>query len=532
MSDYPAQQQLVAALLDPRRYPHAAKNVRLVETHISWILLAGRYAYKIKKALDLGFLDFTGLQARQHYCAEEIRLNRRLAPDIYLEVVPIFGTPRHPAFADSHPDGSSPLEYAVKMRRFPAAALMDKRFTQGRITPQHIDRLATLLARFHSALPPAAPGQAYGSAASIRAAALQNFEQLQILLPEAGGMQALLADARRDSEQEYAACENFFGQRRTRGFVRECHGDLHLGNIVLIGDEPVPFDGIEFNAELRWIDVVNDIAFLHMDLLYRGQPALAFRLLNAWLEQTGDYAGMDGLRFYCAYRAMVRAKVGAIRAQQAGLPKRAQANEIAACRAHLALAVQCLAQRSPALLITHGLPGSGKTTFAQAALEKLQAIRIRSDVERKRLSGLEPHADSGGGIYGRDATQRTYAHLLQLARGLLSAGFPVIVDAAFLQRNERLQFRELAQELKLPFAIASLQASDDTLRARVAARKSRGGDASEAGIEVLEKLRTAQQALTSDERLHTVSFDEPPASGLTAVPAWRALQELLASHVD
>ena len=527
MSDYPAQQQLVAALLDPHCYPHAAKSVRLFETHISWVLLAGRHAYKIKKALDLGFLDYTTLRARQHYCDEEIRLNRRLAPQLYLETVAIGGSPRHPVFGSTH----RPVESAVKMRRFPPSRQLDRLLARGRLEAAHFDRLAATLAHFHASLP-TATDTACGTAASIRSAALQNFEQLQALLPQSAPLRALLTETRRNCECSADALAPFFEQRRTRGYVRECHGDLHLGNIVLLGDEPVPFDGIEFSPELRWIDVISDIAFLYMDLLYRGQFAFAARLLNGWLERTGDYTGLAGLPFYCAYRAMVRAKVGAIRAQQQGLSAAARKRETLACRKHIELARDCLTPRHPALLITHGLPGSGKTTFSQAALEALGAIRIRSDVERKRLFGLAAHADSGGSIYGRDATQRTYAHLLQLARGLLLAGFPVIVDAAFLQREERMQFRELAQELKLPFAIASLQARDDTLRARVAARQSRGDDASEAGLEVLAKLRTAQQALDDHERLHTVCFDEPPLDGFSAVPAWHELQELLGLHVD
>ncbi len=527
-TDYSAQRKLVTALLDNRRYPHPAKTVRLIETHISWVLLAGRYAYKIKKALDLGFLDFTTLEARRFYCAEEIRLNRRLAPKIYLDVIPIGGDPEAPEL------GAQPaIEYAVRMRRFASARQMDRLLARGKILPRHLDSLAATLARFHSGLPAAEAGSAYGSAAAIRAAALQNFEQLQQLLKQSSDLDAVAA-LRQATEVAYIACGKRFGERHAQGYVRECHGDLHLGNIALIGDEPIPFDGIEFNPALRWIDVMDEAAFTVMDLLHRKRPEFAYRFLNAYLEATGDYGGVSVLRFYIAYRAAVRAKVSAIRASQPGMSKRDAADALATCRSYLELGGVYLARHQPALIITHGLPGSGKTTFAQAALERLQAIRIRSDVERKRLFGLAPSADSrsflGSGIYGADATRRTYARLRELARELLMAGFPVIVDAAFLKQEERKQFRELAHGLAVPFAIASVQASEATLRARIVQRRNQANDASEAGIAVLETLQAAQEPLLPQELACAAEFvnEEESSSGLGNAHGWEKLNRLLA----
>lgn len=524
-TDYLAQRRLIAALQDSRRYPHAAKAVRLVETHISWVLLAGRYAYKIKKALDLGFLNFTTLEARRFYCAEEIRLNRRLAPEIYLDAIPIGGEVETPEL------GAQPaIEYAVRMRRFAATRQMDRLLMRGKVLPRHLDSLAATLARFHGGLPAAETGSAFGSAAAIRAAAMQNFEQLQPLLKQPADLDAMAALCCA-TEAAYAACEKYFGERHAQGCIRECHGDLHLGNIALIGDEPVPFDGIEFNPALRWIDVMDEAAFTVMDLLHRGRPDFAYRFLNAYLEATGDYGGVSVLRFYVAYRAAVRAKVSAIRASQPGMSKRGARDALAACRSYLELGDAFLTQCQPALIITHGLPGSGKTTFAQAALERLQAIRIRSDVERKRLFGLAPSADSrssvGGGIYGADATRRTYARLHELARALLVAGFPVIVDAAFLRQEERKQFRELAHELGAPFVIASMQASKAVLRARIMQRHTEARDASEADIAVLETLQTAQEPLLPHELAHTVAFADEKGGG-NAIQAWKKLDKLLA----
>lgn len=527
---FQAQKTLVAALQDGRRYPHAAKSVRVIETHISWVLLAGRYAYKIKKALDLGFLDFTELEARRFYCAEEIRLNRRLAPKIYLDVISIGGNPEQPEL------GAQPaIEYAVRMKRFASGRLMDRLLARDRITPGHMDSLAATLARFHGSLPAAETGSAFGSARAIRAAALQNFEQLRPLLKEPADNRAL-DELRHATEAACTACEGRFEERRARGCVRECHGDLHLGNIALIGAEPVPFDGIEFNPDLRWIDVMSEIAFPVMDLVHLQRPGLACRLLNAYLEATGDYGGIAVLNFYIAYRATVRAKVSAIRSAQTCLSRRKVADALATWRSYLALARNALARHRPALIITHGLPGSGKSTFAQAALERLQAIRIRSDVERKRLFGLAPlassHSQAGGGIYGADATRRTYARLLELARELLTAGFPVIVDAAFLKQEERAHFQELAHELVIPFAIASMQAGPAILRSRILKRHHQEKDASEADIAVLEMLLAAQQPLSQVERDCTVAITNGEDDRVAEnVAAWEMLERLLACRV-
>lgn len=524
-TDYASQQILVAALLDRHRFPHAAKSVRLVETHISWVLLAGRYAYKIKKAINLGFLNFTSLQARQFYCSEEIRLNRRLASRIYLDVIPIGGN------FDAPELGIQPaIEYAVRMRRFATAKQLNHLLARGKVMPQHMDSLAAALAAFHGGLPQADANSAFGAPATIRAAAMQNFETLLSLLTAQPDRNAV-AELRLSTGNAYSACEQYFIQRHAQGCVRECHGDLHLGNIVLIGKQPVPFDGIEFNPALRWIDVMDEVAFLVMDLLHGSRPDLAFRFLNAYLEETGDYAGVSVLRFYLAYRAGVRAKVSAIRAFQDPV----QMQAMTACRNYLALAAECLSRRRPALIITHGLPGSGKSTFAQDALERLNGIRIRSDVERKRLFGMNPlddsHSRAGDGIYGADATRRTYARLNELARDLLDAGFPVIVDAAFLKQDEREQFHALALSLSVPFAIVSMQASPATLDTRIMRRRNAASDASEADLGVLQMLQASQQPLLPHELARAVEFfNDADRGGIPAdAPSWSKLDELLAA---
>ncbi|MGA9666429.1 MAG: AAA family ATPase [Gallionella sp.] len=518
--DLTRQRHLVSVL---RSHGYFPRHPKVEETHISWVLLAGRDAYKIKKAVDLGFLDFSTLKARNFYCSEELRLNRRLAPDLYLDVVPIGGSPEHPVLG-----GTPAIEYAVHMRRFAQSCLMDRMLVRGRVTPSHIDKLAAVIARFHDVLPPAAKDSPFCTTSSIQTAALQNFERLPQQLTERDDM-ATLEAVREASALEFAACEPLFRLRAASGCVRECHGDLHLGNIVVLDDAPTPFDAIEFSAELRWIDVISEISFPVMDLLQRSRPQFAWRLLNAYLETTGDYQGCGVLRFYLSYRAMVRAKIAAIRASQRGVAKAGR--ELKSCRGYLGLAHDILTRRRPALIITHGLPGCGKSTFAQVALERLGAVRVRSDVERKRLFGLTALADSkvqtGADIYSEDATHRTYARLNDLARGLVGSGFSVIVDAAFMLHAEREGFRALAVEMGVPFVIASLQADGAVLAERLALRSRHRDDASEADIAVMHKVQTMQEPLRDQERLAAVTFvNNGDIDALrSADAAWKSLEE-------
>lgn len=471
-------------LLDPAAYPHPAPAPRLIETHISWVILAGDYAYKLKKPVDLGFLDFSTLDKREHCCREEVRLNGRLAPEIYLGVVPIAGTP--PRIGGDGPV----LEWAVKMRAFPADATLDR---EAEITSEQIDALADTVARFHGEIAPA-PAE-FGTADAVRAPVAENFRLLRERLPA--------RDSRLDALEDWAETEGqrlagYFAARRAQGFVRECHGDLHLGNIAWVNAAPLIFDGIEFNPGLRGIDVISEVAFLCMDLMHRGRQALAWRFLNRYLEHTGDYAGLAALPYYLAYRALVRAKVAVLRARQ-------DDRDFSEALSYLALADGFTRQPAPALLLMHGVSGSGKTWFSQHLLERLPAIRLRSDVERKRLYGLDALADSralGENIYSREAGERTLARLIEVAQTLLDAGFRVIVDATFIKRDWREPFRQLAEARALPWWIVALEAPSAVMRQRLLDRQAGGRDASEAGIDVLTAQLAAVEPFGESELPH------------------------------
>jgi aminoglycoside phosphotransferase family enzyme/predicted kinase len=501
-----ASAALVAALRDPERYPHPVERVEIIETHISWVLLTGRYAYKLKKPLDLGFLDFSTLERRREACETELTLNRRTAPELYLEVVRVIGTVEDPSIGGSGPA----IEYAVKMREFPQAALLDRVAARGELRLEQTDELAATVARFHAEVERAGRQSEFGTPEAVIAPARANFAQLRAL-PIGTDAAAVLGRLAAWTDRESARCRRAFEARRREGFVRECHGDLHLRNLVLLDGRIVPFDCLEFNDALRWIDVAAEVAFVVMDLVDHGLGAHAWRFLDAYLSETGDYGALAVLRFYLVYRAMVRAKIACLRAQQLpeGVPQRSDAD--GEFRGYLRLAEAFAALERRALIVTRGLSGSGKTVFSGLLTEEIGAIRVRSDVERKRLHGLDARVGSGAGIgegiYGREATRRAYARLLDAARAVLEAGFPVAVDATFLARADRDAFRALACRLGVPFAIAACEAPEPVLRERIGARGRAGGDASEATLDVLTRQLAIAEPLSTEERTFAVEID-------------------------
>ena len=498
------QVTLVAALRNPACYPHPAEQVEVIETHISYVLLSGAYAYKIKKAVALGFLDFSTLARRRVYCEEELRLNRRLAPELYLAVVAITGSPDAPRFGGN----GEAIEYAVQMARFSQEALLDRQLAAGRLSPNVIDELADQLADFHERTQRASPDQPFGSPEAVWEPMAQNFAQLGKQLPGAAH-RARLADLEAWSRQRFSQLADLLAARLRDGWIRECHGDLHLGNIVRTGSGLRIFDCIEFDPGLRWIDVLNEIAFLTMDLEERGRADYAHRLLSRYLEASGDYGGLPLLAFYTVYRALVRAKVAAIRASQEDPAGRL--TDLASCDQYLASAVKAILPGKPRLLLMHGLAGSGKSWLAQQLLESLGALRIRSDIERKRLFGLSALARSdcavGDGIYDAAATAATYDRLVELAHHILGAGYPVLVDAANLKAWQRKAFRELAAARGVPFVILACTAPEAVLQARLATRRAAGRDASEADQAVLAYQMRAREAITSDEEACTLTID-------------------------
>jgi uncharacterized protein len=503
----------------------AALRAQRIETHISYVLIAGQQAWKIKKSLNLGFADFSTLALRRFYCEEELRLNRRTAPQLYLDVQPLTGTAQHPVIGGAGPA----IEWALHMRAFEQDGLWDRLAARRELDAAQVDALVDALCDLHRVAAVAGPDSHYGRPEQVRAPMSDNLRVLGRLCRE-GEELAWLDRLRRWEARAFDALREVFVQRHAEGRVRETHGDLHLGNVAQIDGRPVLFDCLEFSADLRWTDVFSDVAFMAMDLHSHGLPALAHRFVNAYVERSGDAQGLQVLRYYRVHRALVRAKVAALRAAQLGAAA-AQA-ERQSMHHYLQVALDSSHPPQPVLMLTHGFSGSGKTLATQGLLEACGAIRFRADVERKRLFGLDPLQRSDAAqqarMYSSPANQATQQRLREWAALALQSGYSVILDATFLAREARDQARALAASLGLRCAILHFEARPETLRERVRQRALRRNDASDADLAVLDAQLSQAQPLQDDEREQVVVVDaEQPLESMADSAPWASLLERL-----
>ncbi len=498
---------MIAQLRDTSAYRHSVEGPVVVhETHISLIFLAGHFAYKIKKPITTDFLDYGTLAKRHHACCEELRLDSRYADGLYLEVVPI-------TFEDGHVlmDGDAqPIEFALRMRRFPEDSLLSERIHAGHVGMEEMVQLANTIAIFHRRATVSRELEDLAFT-QIRDQSTANFTSLRSLLPS-GNQDRSLLEVEEWTNQSITQLQSLFRHRVREGFIRECHGDLHCDNIVYWHDQWAPFDGIEFNPQYSWIDVLSDVAFLVMDLQHRGRPDLSACFLNTYLEQTGDHEALPLLRWYMVYRALVRAKVSMLRSEQTTEDASQHARCIDMAKLLLSLSHQLIQPNPRRLWITHGVSGSGKTTGSQQLVNSEAAVRLRSDIERKRLFGktLAEHQTLGvgQGMYSATASEMTYQILLMKTRNILQAGFSVVVDATFLTNADRHRFQALAEAENAYFQILDFRAEEGTLRQRIIDRSLAHRDASDANLAVLNRQLTSQEPLTADELKHTRFIDE------------------------
>jgi hypothetical protein len=504
-------------LLRPGAYPHSVEGVELITTHISWVLLAGEYAYKIKRPVRYSFVDLTSLERRRFLCDEELRLNRRFAPDLYIDVckvVAVNGAPKMLASnavgaADSGTNAQVVLDYAVRMRRFPQAEELDRLLDSRRIEPHELETFGHRLAQMHARLPAAPATSPWGTPEQVQVQVLRNLLECVDAAAVFGWSREVLA-LRNTLQARLAAAALPMAARRTSGKVREGHGDLHCRNIARVGGWLVPFDCLEYELALRWIDTADEIAFLMSDLRARGWPLHAQAFRGGYLAESGDYCACRVLTLYEAHRALVRAKIAALSAaQHADAGARDELR-----REHLRLvsvAAQALAPKTPRLILMSGLSGSGKTWLARQLAERLSAVHIRSDVERKRRAGLRElapsHSRLGEDLYSPEASAILYADLARAAEDVLTGGITVIVDATFLERAQRARFAELAARLGAPIRLILCEAPEPTLRARIAERSRAKRDLSEADLHVLEWQLGRMEVPRADEGIDVIPVD-------------------------
>ncbi len=493
-----------APAIDASSFPHPVRGFELVETHLSWVVLTGDFAYKIKKPVRFEFVDATTLESRRTLCEAELALNRRLAPELYLDLVALRQTDGRLCFFGS----GEIVDYAVRMQQFDRRQELSELLARGDVEPTEISALAELLADFHAAPAPDDLPADFAGPANVRAMIGRNLDELAAVCPASAVPR--IARQRQWLEERLAALGPLIASRRDHGRVREGHGDLHTRNIVRWQGRLVPFDCLEFDAALRRGDVALDLAFLYMDLESRRRADLAAVLLDSYCARSGDYEALTVLDIYAVHRALVRAKIDALQVTGAvGHSLRSAARM--GFDERLDVADRLIAPRDPALVLMHGPSGSGKSWVSAAAVPILPAVRIRSDVERRKVLGVAPDARTGsplhGGAYAEEVNDRTYQRLHACARAALLSGRHVIVDATFLEPARRAPFIALAAELGCRLVIASCQASPDELRRRVRMRGIQGRDPSEATLEVLADQLRRDERLTPADQPYLLEID-------------------------
>ncbi|MEO1133281.1 MAG: AAA family ATPase [Cyanobacteria bacterium J06639_1] len=496
----------IQAMLTPEFYPHpVAEPIQLLQTHISYVLLTGEFAYKAKKPLNFGFLDYSTLEKRKFYCHEELRLNQRGAPDLYLEVVPIYQNGDRFQLDVA----GEPVEYAVKMKQFPQDTLLSELYERGDVTEDLVVQLAKAIAAYHDRAETNDYIRSFGTIEAIRQSIDENYDQTEAYI---GGpqTQAQFDDTRAYTDRFFAEEADLFARRVKGNRVRECHGDIHLRNICYWKNKLHLFDCIEFNEPFRFVDVMFDIAYIVMDFLARDRPDLSALFLNTYTEQTGDWEGLEILPLYVSRQSYVRAKVTSFMLGDPGVPAAAKAAASETAAQYYRLAWDCTRSRRGQIVLTSGLSGSGKSTVAGMLSREMGAIHIRSDAVRKHLAGisLDRRGDEAGatfsGIYTPEMTQKTYDHLIELGTTLARRGETVILDATFDRLVHRQNAIARAREAGLPLHVLSCEADINVLKARLQERK---GDIADATVTYLVDQERLFEPLTDAEREWAIAID-------------------------
>jgi aminoglycoside phosphotransferase family enzyme/predicted kinase len=488
-----SQTQLIHQMQQTEFYHHSVQTpIELLQTHASSVLLTGAYAYKLKKIVNFGFLDFSTLGKRNHFLNQELTMNQVIAPEIYLEVLPITQEGEKYILNGT----GEPVEYVLKMRQFPQENLLINLFNQGKLTENHLVQLGKIIADFHNQTITNEYIKNFGTIENINHSIQDNYRHTEKYV-------GIIQDPdkfnqiKQFTDHFLIQKQTTFQQRQQQNKIRECHGDLHLRNLCLWEDKILLFDRIEFNEEFRFVDVMYDIAFAVMDLEARGRKDLGNILLNTYIEETGDWEGLEILPLYLSRQAYVRAKVTSFLLDDPAISETAKQEAAKTAKDYYNLAWQYTQKQQGKLTIMSGLSGSGKTTIARQIAQQNNAIHIRSDAVRKHLAGIPLNQKGESNIYDQEMTQKTYQRLLKLGELLTNEGFNVILDAKY----DRLKFRQevvnLSQEKSLPLEIIYCDAPLDILTQRLT---QRSGDISDATSDLLAQQQTSFEAFTENEQ--------------------------------
>lgn len=491
---------LIESLQSTELYPHDVKDFHVMQTHLSWVILTGNYAYKIKKPLNLGFQDFTTLEKRKHYCELELSLNKRLAPNIYIDVIPITGSASKPVLGGT----GEPIEYAIKMNQFDQENMLLEQAKQGKVTPKMIKSIAQQLATFHLNADKAEPNSRFGEFETIVSPMVDNFNAL-MGMPFSKPWHPLLTNMKKWTEDTSEQFRSILSKRKEKGWIRATHGDVHLGNIVLINNKPVIFDCIEFNEDFRWTDTMNDVGFMFMDLCHNGLTDLGYVLVNHYLERSGDYEGLVLLPYFACYRAMVRAKVMGFQMSQTKENTPEYETLKMELDRFLQLANQFTQTKQPALRITVGISGSGKSSYTEKFMALNQYVRLRSDVIRKQLFNLplyEPTPENlKDEVYSQEASEKVFQQLHEWAKLFLHNHQNVVIDATCIKHWQRELFQKLAQQMNVDFQFLVFEADIDDIEGWIAKRQRRK-QVSDATLAIAKAQLENFDPLNAEEEKH------------------------------
>jgi uncharacterized protein len=492
--------ELIQAMLSPDFYPHpVTMPIELIQTHASVVLLTGDFVYKLKKPVNFGFLDYSTVTSRQHFCEEEVRLNQRGAKELYLAVLPISKQ------GDKYQFGNEGeiVDYAVKMVQFPQSALFSRMFESGQITTSDVEAMGQVVALFHSEAQTSAYISSFGTVAKIRQSIDDNYRQTEKYIGRSQ-TQPQYTETKAYTDRFLLEHEQLFLDRIAGGFIRECHGDLHLRNICRWQTKILLFDCIEFNEPFRFVDTMYDIAFTVMDLEARERKDLANRFLNTYVEQTGDWAGLLVLPMYLSRQAYVRAKVTSFLLDDVGISEEDRVVALATARNYYHQAWEYTRPRQGRMILLSGLSGSGKSTLGKQLATSVGGIQIRSDAVRKHLGGIPLLSRGDDSLYTPEMTARTYQQVLLLGAKLAAQGFTVILDAKYDRRSLRAAVIDLAQSEAIQLDMIHCTAPANVLIDRLLQRT---GDIADATASLLASQQAAWEAFTLVEQQYVTEID-------------------------